>query len=197
MKQGNATSRKKKIANKNAASKGQQELKAPLASSGKTPSRKTSSSSFLSNIILVLLFAIFLFVSMLSDETQNSSTTTVRGSVPTSVTRVDDTSFANMQSQMVHTDDNHHDDGSSDTKEEESEDEKEDEKEKESEDEKENESEEDAKDIPIPSSTNSTLTVSQTNSTLNNTNIEEMPKKKKKDPLEGWIYEPKNVNFFW
>ena len=178
MKQGNATSRKNKIANKNSASKGQQALKA-LATSGKT-SRKTSSSSFLSNIILVVIFAVFLLLSLLSDETQSPSTPTVRGSAPTSTTRVNETSFANVQitsTQIVDADDN--DDGASDTKENESEDEEEEEPEKE---------EDQIEDIPTQISTNSTL---------NDTKIEEVPQKKKKDPLEGWIYEPKNVNYFW
>lgn len=182
MKQGNATSRKNKIANKNAVSKGQQALKA-LATSGKT-SRKTSSSSFLSNILLVVVFAIFLLVSMLPDETETPPTGTARGSVlRTPATRVDDTSFANMQSsysQIVDADDN--DDGPSETKGEDSEDDKE-----------EDSPEKETKDIHVEIS-NNTLNVSPTNST----NIEEkLPKKKKKDPLEGWIYEPKNVNYFW
>lgn len=124
---------------------------------------------------------------MLSEETETPSTGTVRGSVPrTPATRVDDTSFANVKSsysQIVDADDN--DDGPSETKGEESEDEKE-----------EDSPEKETKDIPVEIS-NNTLTVSPTNSTLNDMKLEEIPKKKKKDPLEGWIYEPKNVNYFW
>ena len=186
MKQGNATSRKNKIANKNAASKGQQALKA-LATSGKTFRKTSSGSSFLSNILLVVLFAIFLLVSMLSNETETPSTKTVRGSVPrTPATRVDDTLFANVKSsysaQIVDSDDN--DDGPSETNE------------KEEEDSPEKDSpEKKMKDMPVEISNNTF--VSPTNSTLNDTNIEEKKKKQKKDPLEGWIYEPKNVNYFW
>lgn len=121
---------------------------------------------------------------MLPDETETPPTGTARGSVlRTPATRVDDTSFANMQSsysQIVDADDN--DDGPSETKGEDSEDDKE-----------EDSPEKETKDIHVEIS-NNTLNVSPTNST----NIEEkLPKKKKKDPLEGWIYEPKNVNYFW